>query len=105
VEVYYAAVDLMRLVALSVGGFVILCGIVRGALVARGAGGRSRATRQIGDHAALALDLFVAAALLNLAINPTWTVVATTAIIIVVRRLLTLSLGLRRREAGSSTGP
>ena len=103
--VYYGAVDFMRLFALSVGSFVIFAGIARGALVARGGGGRARAARQIGEHAALGLDLFVGASLLNLAINPTWTTVATTAIIIVVRKLLTFSIGLQRREAGTSTGP
>jgi uncharacterized membrane protein len=84
---------------------VIFAGIARGFLVARGAGGRVRAARQIGEHAALGLDLFVGATLLNLAINPTWRAVATTAITIVVRKLLTFSVGLQRREGGSSTEP
>jgi uncharacterized membrane protein len=102
--VYYGAVDFMRLFALSVGSFVIFAGIARGVLVARGAGGRARAASQILEHAALGLDLFVGATLLNLAINPTWTAVATTAITIVVRKLLTFSVGLQRRAAGPSTG-
>ena len=97
--VYYAAVDFMRLFALGVGSFVIFAGIAHGVWVARGAGGRARVARQIGEHAALGLDLFVGATLLNLAINPTWTVIATTAIIIVVRKLLTFSVGLQRRES------
>jgi uncharacterized membrane protein len=109
VDIYYAAVDFMRLFALGAGSFVVFAGIARGALVARGAGGRARVARQIGDHAALGLDLFVGATLLNLAINSTWTAIATTAIVIVVRKLLTFSVGLPRREAGpdegSSTGP
>src|SRR5215218_10136633 len=108
-DVYYAAVNLLRLFALSVGSFVIFVGIARGAVVARGAGGRARAARQIGEHAALGLDLFVGATLLNLAINLTWTAAATTAIVIVVRKLLTFSVGLQRREtwppAGPPTGP
>ncbi len=106
-DVYYAAVNAMRLFALSVGSFVILAGIARGVLVARGTGGRARAARQIGEHAALGLDLFVGATLLNLAIDPTWTAAATTAIIIVVRKLLTFSLGLplRQAEPGPPTGP
>ena len=102
---YYAAVDFLRTFALSVGSFVIFVGIVRGAVVARGTGGRARAARQIGEHAALGLDLFVGATLLNLAINPTWTTAATTAITIVVRKLLTFSLSLPRREAGPAGGP
>jgi uncharacterized membrane protein len=99
-DVYYEAVDLMRMFALGVGSFVIFAGIARGIWVARGAGGRARVARQIGEHAALGLDLFVGATLLNLAINPTWTAIATTAITIVVRKLLTISVGLQRREDG-----
>ena len=104
-NVFYGAVDLMRMFALGVGSFVIFAGIARGAQVARGAGGRARAARQIGEHAALGLDLFVGATLLNLAINPTWTAVATTAITIIVRKLLTFSVGLQRRDGDQPTGP
>jgi uncharacterized membrane protein len=104
-EIYYAAVDFMRMFALGAGSFVIFAGIARGVVVARGVGGRARVARQIGEHAALGLDLFVGATLLNLAINPTWTAIATTAIIIVVRKLLTFSVGLQRREAEPPTGP
>ena len=46
------------------------------------------------DHASLGLDFFVAATLLNLAINGTWMAVASTALTIAVRKLLTFSLGL-----------
>src|SRR5215212_605915 len=102
-DIYYAVVDLMRLFALSAGSFVIFTGIVRGVMAARG--GRARAARQIGEDAALGLDLFVGATLLNLAINSTWTAIATTAIVIVVRKLLTFLVGLQRREAGPPTGP
>ena len=99
-DVYYTAVDFMRIFALGAGSFVIFAGIARGVRVARGAGGRARVARQIGDHAALGLDLFVGATLLNLAINATWMAVASTATTIVVRKLLTFSLGLPRRSAG-----
>ncbi|HEX5848688.1 MAG TPA: DUF1622 domain-containing protein [Rubrobacter sp.] len=102
--VYYAAVDFLRMFALGVGSFVIFVGIARGVWLARGVGGRARVARQIGEHAALGLDLFIGATLLNLAINPTWTAIATTAITVVVRKLLTYSLNLQRREAGPSTG-
>ena len=111
---YHAAVDLMRMFALGVGSFVIFAGIARGVWVARGAGARARArvARQIGEHAALGLDLFVAATLLNLAINPTWAALASTAITILVRKLLTFSVGLQRGAepgagppAGPATGP
>ena len=104
-DLFYAAVGAMRLFALSVGSFVILVGISRGVLVVRGAG--ARVARQIGEHAALGLDLYVGATLLNLAIDPTWAALATTAVIIVVRKLLTFSLGLpqQRAEPGAPTGP
>ena len=103
-NVYYVAVDLMRMFALAVGTFIIFAGIVHSVFVARGVEGRARVARQIGGHAALGLDLFVGATLLNLSINPTWTAVATTAITIVVRKLLTFSLSLPQRE-GPPTGP
>src|SRR5215217_5034211 len=103
-DIYYAAVDSMRMFALGAGSFVIFAGIARGVVVARGAGGRARVARQIGGHAALGLDLFVGATLLNLSINPTWPAVATTAITIVVRKLLTFSLRQVQRE-GLPTGP
>ncbi len=99
-ELYDAAVDLLRMFALAVGSLVIFAGIARAVPVARGTGGRGRVARQIGDHAALGLDFFIGATLLNLAINATWMAVASTATTIVVRKLLTFSLGLPRRSAG-----
>ena len=103
-DLYYVAVDLMRMFALAVGTFIIFAGIVHSVFVARGVEGRARVARQIGGHAALGLDLFVGATLLNLSINPTWTAVATTAITIVVRKLLTFSLGLPQREGPPNRG-
>ncbi len=99
-ENYHAAVDLLRVFALAVGSLVILAGVWHGALAARGPGGRGRVAGRMLNHAALGLDFFVGATLLNLAINPTWTAVATTAVTIVVRKLLTFSLDLPRREPG-----
>ena len=93
-EAYQAAVELLRVFALAVGSLIISAGIVRAALLARGPGGRGRAARTMLDHASLGLDFFVAATLLNLAINGTWTAVAATALTIIVRKLLTFSLGL-----------
>jgi uncharacterized membrane protein len=106
VEAYDAVVNFLRAIALAVGSAVILAGIVRGALAARGPEGRIRVARQIGEHAALGLDFFVAATLLNLAINPTLVTAATTALTIVVRKLVTLSLDLVWRGGGGPpTGP
>jgi uncharacterized membrane protein len=103
---YDAVLNFLRAFALAVGSAVIFSGIVRGALVARGPGGRIRVARQIGEHAALGLDFFVGATLLNLAINPTLMTAATTALTIVVRKLVTLSLSLAWRGGrGPPTGP
>lgn len=103
-EAYDAAVNLLRVFALAVGSLVIFAGLARAAPAARGPGLRVRAARRIGEHAALGLDFFVGATLLNLAINPTWTAVATTALTIAVRKLLTFSLGLPRRETAAPGG-
>ncbi len=96
-EAYEAIVNLLRVSALAVGCLVISAGIARAVAVARGPGGRSRAARRMLDHASLGLDFFVGATLLNLAINGTWAAVATTALTIAVRKLLTFSLGLVRQ--------
>jgi uncharacterized membrane protein len=99
-DLYEAALSLMRVFALAVGSGVIFAGIARASRAARGAGGRARAARQILDHAALGLDFFVGATLLNLVINHTLTAAAATAITIVTRKLITFSLG--RSARGSS---
>ena len=93
-EAYQAIVELLRACALVVGSLIVSAGIVRAALVARGPGGRGRAARRMLDHASLGLDFFVAATLLNLAINGTLPAVAATAITIAVRMMLTYSLAL-----------
>ena len=93
---YHAAVDAVRIVSLFAGSLVILLGILRAASESRGTGGRVRAARRISDHAALGLEFFVAAMILNLMLNPTWTAVAATAFTIAIRQLLTISLGLAR---------
>ena len=87
-------VDAARMVSLLAGSLVIFLGILRAASESRGAGGRARAARRIGDHAALGLEFFVAATILNLMLNPTWTAVAAAAFTIAIRQLLTLSLRL-----------
>jgi len=96
-DLYRTAVDVLRNCMLFTGVAVIFAGIVRGALEARGAGGRVRVARQIATHAALGLEFFVGATILNLILRPTWTAVASTALTIVVRKLITLSLGRSAR--------
>jgi uncharacterized membrane protein len=91
---YHAVVDAVRMFSLLAGSMVIFLGILRAATESRGAGGRERAARRISDHAALGLEFFIAATILNLILNPTWTAVAATAFTIAIRQLLTISLRL-----------
>jgi uncharacterized membrane protein len=78
--------------SLLAGSVVIFLGILRATPEAVGPGGRSRVARRIGDHASLGLEFFVAATILNLILNPTWTAVAVTVATITIRQLLTVSL-------------
>jgi uncharacterized membrane protein len=91
---YHATLDTLRMASLLAGSLIIFAGIARATLEARGPGGRGRVGRQIMDHAALGLEFFVGATILNLILNPTWIAVATTAITIALRQLITFSLGL-----------
>ncbi len=91
-DLYRAAVELLRICMLLMGSGVIFIGIARGLLDARGAGGRGRVARRIASHASLGLEFFVGATILNLVLRPTWTTVAATALTIAVRKLITLSL-------------
>jgi uncharacterized membrane protein len=95
---YYAGVDAVRMASLLVGSLVIFLGILRATREARGARGRGRVARRIADHAALGLEFFVAATILNLMLNPTWAAVAATGFTIAIRELLTLSLRNIARE-------
>ena len=94
---YYTVVDAARMASLLAGSLVVFIGILRTTWEVRGAGSRDRVTREITDHAGLGLDFFVAATLLNLMLNPTWTALAATALTIAVRQLIVFSLGLARR--------
>jgi uncharacterized membrane protein len=89
---YHAALEAVRMASLLAGSVVIFLGILRATPEAIGAGGRSRVARRIGDHASLGLEFFVAAIILNLILNPTWTAVAVTVATITIRQLLTFSL-------------
>jgi uncharacterized membrane protein len=95
---YHAAVDGLRVFSLVAGSLVIFVGIAGATLEARGAGGRGRVARRIGEHVALGLEFFVAATILKLILSPTWEAVATTALTIAVRKLVTLSLGRSAHE-------
>jgi uncharacterized membrane protein len=94
---YYEVVDAARVASLLAGSLVVFLGVLRATREASGAGGRVRVARQITDHAGLGLEFFVAATILNLMLNPTWTAVAATALTIAVRQLIVFSLSLARR--------
>ena len=97
-EAYQAALGTARILLLFVGSFVITFGIARALFAVQGPGGRVRVAQRIGEHAALGLDYFVGATILNLALNPTWAAVATTALTIAIRKTLTFSLGRSARS-------
>jgi len=98
VDLYYAAVDALRAASLLAGSLVIFLGILRATVGVRGAGSRGRVARRIADHAALGLEFFVAATILNLILSPTWVAVAATAFTIAIRQLITHSLRSVARE-------
>ncbi len=98
-EAYQSALATARILILFVGSLIIVFGIARALPAARGPGGRARVARQIGEHAALNLDYFVGATILNLALNPTWAAVGTTALTIAIRKTLTFSLGRSVRSS------
>ena len=92
-HLYYPAITVLRLSIVLVGSLIIFLGMVRAALdPARGVGSIVCVARRIGTDATLGLEFFVGATILNLILNPIWTAVGTTALTIVVRKLLTVSL-------------
>ncbi len=91
-DLYYAGLDVLRASLLFVGGVVIFVGVARAVVEAVRFGPGPRAPRWILDHMSLGLGFFIGAGLLNLMLNPTWATVTTAAVIIVTRKLITLSL-------------
>jgi uncharacterized membrane protein len=55
----------------------------------------------MGEHVALDLEFFIGATILKLILSPTWRAVATTNLTIMVRKLVTLSLGRSGKEASA----
>jgi uncharacterized membrane protein len=96
-DLYLGSVSFVRMVALAAGVAVVFVGIARGAGVARGGGGRARAAREMGSHAALGLEFFVGATLLHFVIDPSLAAAAMAALTIAVRKLLTYAVGLATR--------
>ncbi len=98
-DVYHTGLAVLRTSLLLVGSVVILVGVARGALGAlRERSGRPVA-RHVATHTELGLEFFVGATVLTLVLDPTWAAVQTTAVTIVVRKLVTLSLDRLARAA------
>jgi uncharacterized membrane protein len=95
---YHAVVDGLRIFSLGGRDLVICVGIAAATLEARGARGRGRVARRLGEHIALGLEFFIGATIPNVILNLSWAAVATTTLTIVVRKLVTLSLGLSAGE-------
>ncbi len=91
-DLYYAGLDVLRMCLVFVGGVVIFVGAARAVVEAVRFGPGPRVPRCILDHMSLGLEFFIGAGLLNLMLNPTWTVVQVAALTIVVRKLITISL-------------
>jgi uncharacterized membrane protein len=99
VDLYYVVLDVLRTALLFVGSVVII-GVVGAVLETLRVGFGPHSPRRIVDHMALGLEFFIGAGLLNLIINPTWTAVQVTALIIVVRKLVTISFNRLARGSG-----
>ena len=94
---YDDALNALRMFALLAGSLVVFLGIMQATREARGAGGSGRVARQITGHAALGLEFFVGATILNLILNTTWMAVALTALTIAIRQLIMLSFKIQAR--------
>jgi uncharacterized membrane protein len=90
-DLYRAAVDVLRMSLLLTGSVVISIGLAQAALRAFRNRSTHLAARQVLTDVALGLEFFIGATILNLILNPTWAAVQTTTLTIVVRKLITLS--------------
>src|SRR4051812_10750209 len=91
-DLYYYVLNVLRTSLLLLGSVVIFIGIAQTALEAVRTSPGLHVPWRIVDHIALGLEFFIGASLLNLILNPTWTSVQVAVLIIVVRKLITLSL-------------
>ncbi len=99
-DLYYAGLDVLRTALLFVGSVVIFTGIVWAVIGTFQAGFGPHVPQRIVGHMALGLEFFIGAGLLNLILDPTWTAVQVTALIIVVRKLITISFDRLVRGSG-----
>ncbi len=99
-DLYYAGLDVLRTALLFVGSVVIFIGVVWAVFETFRAGFGPHIARRIVDHMALGLEFFIGAGLLNLILDPTWTAIQVAALIIVVRKLVTISFDRLLRGSG-----
>ena len=99
-NLYYAGLDILRTALLFLGSFVIFIGVVWAVIGTLQAGFGPHIPRRIVGHMALGLEFFIGAGLLNLILDPTWTAVQVAALIIVVRKLITISFDRLVRGSG-----
>ena len=99
-DLYYVGLDVLRSVLLFVGSVVIFVGVVWAVLETLRVGFGPHVPRRVVENMVLGLEFFIGAGLLNLIINPTWTAVQVTALIIVVRKLVTISFNRLARGSG-----
>jgi uncharacterized membrane protein len=81
-------------------GSVVIIGVTWAVLETLRVGFGPHVPRRMVDNMALGLEFFIGAGLLSLMINPTWTAVQVTALIIVVRKLVTISFNGLGRGSG-----
>jgi uncharacterized membrane protein len=89
---YYTALEVLRTSLLLVGSVLIFAGLAHAAFEALRHGPSPMVPQQIVAHAALGLEFFIGAGILNLILNPSWASVTAAILTIVTRKLLTLSL-------------
>ena len=89
---YHTGLDFLRMALLLAGSLVVFIGVVR-ALPKTLSEDPARLTAQrILPHAALGLEFFVGATLLNLMLAPNWTSVQISATTIGIRKLVIYTL-------------
>ena len=102
-DLYHDALNVMRMSILLVGSLVIFVGLMQAAPEVLRSGSGSLVARRILPNVALGLEFFIGATILNLILNPTWTAVGTTALTILVRKLITFSLDRSARFYADET--
>lgn len=88
---YHTIVSVLQMSLLLVGSVIIFIGMIQAALEALRSNSAQLVAQQILANVALGLEFFIGATILNLILNPTWLAVQSTALTIVVRKLVTLS--------------